>query len=673
MTQPPVELKVLTYNLWGIFNSKMCQDRMAVFAEKIEHYDIILLQEQFDPSDFAKVQEMVPDHIRKARYFRRFPSGFYGSGCAVISKYPIHSAIFHTYPLQGYPEMILHGDFFANKGAACVKLDVPIERDGAIVNQEVILYTTHLVAIYQKVSQMSSWKKERYLPYRISQAIELASFIMNTSKPTDYVIIGGDFNSSQRSLEVQTMLILLKRRGYDLRSALPTPIALLETASTEEQAEEARSMFTFSPLNAFNASKTSYFKLLNMQSDIPSQIDHIFFNSAAFTLKPFEDCPHVNPSCPFQIDVARDGHKVPTGVVVFTKNEVVRTTARSLRQRCADRIRGQSSPTSYRGKIAGLVAVPVKEAAGGIAPKNHPTGPPFPEAEVTERFPMSDHYGVACRLQIKASLSHATNDNDSWQHVTSGPEPSLANAPSGVGAPVPLTEEEILVVNEVGKFLTFFVAKLRHQVTVTRIMTAVSLTLVGLNIWAVRRIAATQEQRTVVALRQVYQRAASVKAAMKSHRPSKPAAAERAAGVEVHFTEKLVDTTEKVIHKLSDWTNVAIGSVGIHIGSGGKPAVGKPPATATPTPAPAPASDVPKADETASATPDFVVLSRELNMRPIWASLGLSTIVTAVGSVVSVGGFLIGLFQRKGNANILEEQIRLLSPSHAREERQGKV
>lgn len=93
------------------------------------------------------------------------------------------------------------------------------------------LYTTHLVAVYEKLTELQDWGQERYLPYRLSQSIALANFVTNTSQPSDHVIVAGDFNSSQGSLEVQIFKILLKRRKFHLGSALPSPYHLQNKVS----------------------------------------------------------------------------------------------------------------------------------------------------------------------------------------------------------------------------------------------------------------------------------------------------------------------------------------------------------------------------------------------------------------------------------------------------------
>lgn len=634
-----VDIRVLTFNLWGIFNSRVRQERMAHFASKVEHYDLILLQEQFSPEDFELIIQKLPKSVRETRYFRRFPSSFYGSGCAVISKYPIRSAFFFTYPLQGYPEMILHGDFFANKGAALVKLEVPIRHGGVLVTQEVSVYTTHLVAIYQKVSRLASWRLERYLPYRISQAISLAEFVCNTSKPSDCVIIAGDFNCSQRSLEVQVLLVLLKRRGYAMRSVLPTPSTLLETATSESDREAARSLYTFSHRNFFNSMKTSYFKLLNMQSDIPAQIDHMFFSNNTFKLRGFEHCPDAAPGFPFFVDV--DGAQVPSGVVVFTQNEVAIKRRRSLRERAANALRSFAKNKCGDGAlsrgVAGLAELlysppptpkqnrsstntSINEDGNAASGSRASTGPSQQQRDV-QLVPLSDHYGLAAYLHLR----------DPASSPLSGDLSQLGAA----GAASALSEEEIMVVNSVVNFLDSYVKKLRHQVTVTRYMAGVSFAIVILNVYVMKRAASNQEERTTNALRQLYAMAnLSGQQSVRGGRGSAAATASSSGNNgsdAVQSAAKKTTAFQALMQAMAPADPVADSRINA--------------ASASTT-------------ATTMVVPDFGQLSHELCARSMWTAAGGSTLLNVGASIVGTAALAIGMFQRMGNANILEDQVR---------------
>lgn len=582
-------ITVLTFNLWGIFNSRHCPERMAHFATKVRNYDIILLQEQFSPDDFALIIELLPADIRESRFFRRFPSSFYGSGCAVISKYPINSAMFMTYPLQGLPEMVLHGDFFANKGAAHLKVTVPVETEsGSIVPQEVCIYTTHLVAVYQKVSQMRSWRQERYIPYRISQAVSLADFIINTSKPTDCVIIGGDFNSSQRSLEVQVLLLMLKRHGYQMRSVLPTPNTFLEeTGRNMAMRDIGKNLYTYSYRNRFNASKTSYFKLLKLEADIPSQIDHIFFSNNTLTLKSFEECPDAARDYAFNVEV--NGTTQACGVVVFTSNDEVAVPVRpSVRERVAVSLHALATHKSMK---------PLEGAIGWAARALMPSQTAAQSSP--KLVPLSDHYGVAAKLYVRAFTSPSM----------SSPPPELVSFGDD-GHSVPLTEEEEIVLETVVQFLDEYVARLRRHTVVTRYIAAASLGLLGFVLWSMRGAHHSHQVRTEMALQQVYN-----------------FAAQRA-------TEARGSGT---MDKVTSWVRSAL-YPSAHDGG-----------ATTPPPAPQ-----------AHPSPNFKVLSKELMSAPLWTQTGIGSTLTIASALVGVSSMGIGMLQRRCNANILEEQVQQL-------------
>ncbi|GET86149.1 hypothetical protein, conserved [Leishmania tarentolae] len=641
-----VPVRVLTFNLWGIFNSKVREARMKAFAKKIEHYDVLLLQEQFSAEDFDLIFRSAPPEVQRTYAFRRFCSSFYGSGCAVISRYPITQAFFHTFPLQGCPEMLLHGDFFANKGAAMVRVLVPVtmEGDSATKAQEVTLYTTHLVAVYQKVSQMSSWKRERYLPFRISQAISLTDFIVSASRPTDHIIIGGDFNCSQRSLEVQMLLILLKRRGYDMHAVLPPPRAKLDVSMAEQEREDAQPFFTFSDRNAFNSMKTSYFKLLKLEADLPSQIDHIFFSRPAFALRHFTDCPDIADGYPCALPDA------PNGIVVFTKNEVhappKSTWYGHLWQQlftgtCAPRVaETKQQPTLWSKATWSTAAQSAEDRA--------------------HYYPLSDHFGVAALLGMRVEKVRSTT-------VMSDSRAAMDGA-----AALELTSDEARILQTAIDFLEDYVCKLRSQAKVARYIGVTSFLLVTVNLWALGRLSAEEEARSAAVLESMYDMAAAT----------------------THGTAKLVHQwkgVESVAHGLNaakGWvTNQAnltlrmaskliseTAAPGLHPSDtpeGSKRSAAMVASSSQPVPRtlPTPVIDATVQNSTttldgdatsAAARPDFRAIAEALMVRPLYASVWVSTAFNMAAAVVGTVSMAIGICQRAGNANILEEQVHQL-------------
>lgn len=314
-------LRVLSFNIWGIFNSKYRKQRLTHFASKIQDYDVICLQEQFGEEDFRMLMDHIPHSVRNQLYFKRFPSSFIGSGLVIISKFEIRHSQYVTYPTQSHPEKVFHGDCYARKGVAMVRLAVPTGSAGAELRTsssssvsphqgactEVTVYTTHLVAQYEKVSRLGSFERETYAAYRISQSMALASFICSTSRPWDNIILTGDFNAAPASPEMRLLLAMCHCRGG---------IEFVRTLVDDDITN-----FTYSFENAFNTDSTSYLKFMDMQEDIPVQLDHVFFSGPQLALVPAEVPNAADVSAMFQAN----NSEAATGVVVFTNNKEVAT------------------------------------------------------------------------------------------------------------------------------------------------------------------------------------------------------------------------------------------------------------------------------------------------------------------------------------------------------------
>lgn len=53
-----------------------------------------------------------------------FFSGSFGSGLAILSRFPILETHTHPYSLNGHPVMVHHGDWIVAKAAGCATIDV---------------------------------------------------------------------------------------------------------------------------------------------------------------------------------------------------------------------------------------------------------------------------------------------------------------------------------------------------------------------------------------------------------------------------------------------------------------------------------------------------------------------------------------------------------------------
>ncbi|KAF8299434.1 hypothetical protein TcYC6_0066130 [Trypanosoma cruzi] len=478
----PTEITVLSFNLWGIFNSKYRAARMARFAAKVAHYDIILLQEQFSKEDFELIISNLPSEVREKRYFKRFPSAFYGSGIAVISRFPIKSALFFTFPLQGYPERVLHGDYYANKGASLLRIHVPCTtRRGVSPDppyEDVLLYNTHLVAAYQKTARLLNWRDELYLPVRLSQAISLAEFISSTSHPTDRVIIGGDFNATQRSLELQAMLILLRKRGYKLVSVLP-PSIMYRPEMSEREKRINTATLTYSDANMFNSPKDGWFV---EGGDVPCQIDHIFFTSNTLRLSAFNDCPDAAADYPFKMPI--NGEEGPAGVVVFTGNNEVQIPPEEGLGVKALKWLSRLSCAFWCGQLFAFSERQTNEnSANTLEP----------------RFcPISDHYGVTARFQL------GEEEEEKELEVDGSTAAGKKLAPKKGYVEVALTKAEVEILTEAAVFLDDSVNKLYRESRICMWLAAAMTAVVLGNLIYMEYQAQLREEHTGRVLKELF-------------------------------------------------------------------------------------------------------------------------------------------------------------------------
>lgn len=310
LPHPPFgTLRVLSFNIWGIFNSKYRHQRLSHFAAtKLKDFDIICLQEQFDEADFTEViWNHIPPAVRCQFHYKRYPSSFIGSGLTILSKYEIVFSQFLCYPTQGYAEKVYHGDFFANKGVSLCRVRVPCDNSGPGQFVDVNVYNTHLVAQYEKYSKLGSYEKETYAPFRMSQAATLANFICGTSRLGDNIILCGDFNASPSSPEMKLVLgVCQQRAGIEFARTL---------------IDDDATNFTYSYDNQFNSDSTTYLKFMDMQEDIPVQLDHILFHGRNLQVVPLALPNTADVSPLFQMH----NRETAMGAVVFTNNKEVVT------------------------------------------------------------------------------------------------------------------------------------------------------------------------------------------------------------------------------------------------------------------------------------------------------------------------------------------------------------
>lgn len=312
-------LKVLSFNVWGVFAAKHIKERMLALGARLIEFDIICLQEQFAAEDMDLIMSQVP---RGLFHVRRFPSSFVGSGLTILSKYEITSAHFEPFVSQGRPESVLQGDYMAQKGVALARIRLVMDSTSNLLAPasplrlsfgndnraddpsnviDVLVYNTHLIAQYERYSEIGGYDNESNAAARLSQALNMAQFIVHTARPRDFIIVCGDFNAAPDAPEMKLILAFCHAHGINLHRSL---------------IHDGRSNETFSDKNAFNG-KGSYLKLMSMEEDRPVQLDHILVSTRTMLLVPFGPSACVAPT---HHEAALS---LPVGVVAFASNSAV--------------------------------------------------------------------------------------------------------------------------------------------------------------------------------------------------------------------------------------------------------------------------------------------------------------------------------------------------------------
>lgn len=247
-------LRVLTFNVWGIFSGKIRPYRMREIAKAIATLDpdVIALEEAFA----ARHRQLILDGLHEAgypvagsRYYRK-P---YGSGVFLISKYPIRSTEFTRYAVQCGPFDI---EYYAGKGIQHAVLETP--------HGPLDFYLTHVLSRTPAIfdAQGNFIPGDPFQTDRILQMAQIDEYLEATRDPQGRSLIAvGDFNVSPEMLEYW---VLLKLSGLE---------------SSFETLHPGENPSTFSSAD-------------NWVTDDFSRIDHIFYKNFAgtrgFAVKPIE-------------------------------------------------------------------------------------------------------------------------------------------------------------------------------------------------------------------------------------------------------------------------------------------------------------------------------------------------------------------------------------------------
>lgn len=121
-------------------------------------------------------------------------SGAFGSGLAILSRYPIVDMATHMFSLTGSPVLVHHGDWIAGKACGCVTVEHPAF---GLVD----IWNTHVrVSAHQFTAVGGQVGPDVLRAYRAVEAFELAQRCRASAERGRHVLCVGDMNSLPDSL-----------------------------------------------------------------------------------------------------------------------------------------------------------------------------------------------------------------------------------------------------------------------------------------------------------------------------------------------------------------------------------------------------------------------------------------------------------------------------------------
>lgn len=185
------QLRVITLNCWGIpVTSRDRVERMHAIGKTISdmRMDVIGLQEMFLRSD----RDIIEGYLKKGgvNYSRYYPSGNFGSGLFILSRYPIVNDQFWRFNVLGKPNDLIRPEYYSGKGLAFARIQTP--------SGTLDVYNTHQIAPYVELTG------HVYLSHRVAQAYQSAQ-IVNDNSSGYPVIFMGDLNSPPTELTYRVL------------------------------------------------------------------------------------------------------------------------------------------------------------------------------------------------------------------------------------------------------------------------------------------------------------------------------------------------------------------------------------------------------------------------------------------------------------------------------------
>ena len=191
ITDLPASIRVISLNCWGLkYISKHRHERLNEIGHQLAaaspQPQIVGLQECWTQQDYLAIRDLTK-HILP--YGKFYWSGIFGSGLAILSKWPLEETSMYRYPLNGRPAAFYRGDWYVGKGVACARI-----RLGPGKKDVVEVFCTHLHAPYE------SEPNDSYICHRTAQAWEIAKLMRHAAERGHMVLGLGDFNMVPLSL-----------------------------------------------------------------------------------------------------------------------------------------------------------------------------------------------------------------------------------------------------------------------------------------------------------------------------------------------------------------------------------------------------------------------------------------------------------------------------------------
>ncbi|KAI0022271.1 DNase I-like protein [Xylariomycetidae sp. FL0641] len=183
----PTELNIVTLNCWGT-PGPFSKDRVARLTA-IGRYlatcepvpQIVALQEVWSLDDWRNLRRETRFALPFGKLYRGGGGLAFGTGLAILSRWPFEQTSLVHYPLSGHPSSLWRGGCLSGSGVACARI-----RFGEAETDVVEVFNTHIHACNPVHQLAQSW--------------ELAKLVRGAAERGHLAVALGDFGTTPMSL-----------------------------------------------------------------------------------------------------------------------------------------------------------------------------------------------------------------------------------------------------------------------------------------------------------------------------------------------------------------------------------------------------------------------------------------------------------------------------------------